>query len=166
MLFEHMPTIENEEVHQALAFSSQQVIRNLPEFTTRFQNAYSEQGFYRPIENDYWTTGFWTGEIWLAYEYTGDARLKEAGDIQVDSFFNRIDKKINVDHHDMGFLYSPSCVAGYKLTGNKKAREAAIKAADQLIGRYHPVGEFIQAWGGVDSAADYRLILAGGVVVE
>lgn len=159
MLFEHMPTIENEEVHQALAFSSQQVIRNLPEFTTRFQNAYSEQGFYRPIENDYWTTGFWTGEIWLAYEYTGDARLKEAGDIQVDSFFNRIDKKINVDHHDMGFLYSPSCVAGYKLTGNKKAREAAIKAADQLIGRYHPVGEFIQAWGGVDSAADYRLII-------
>lgn len=159
MLFEHMPTIENEEIHQALAFSSQQVIRNLPEFTTRFQNAYSEQGFYRPIENDYWTTGFWTGEIWLAYEYTGDARLKEAGDIQVDSFFNRIDKKINVDHHDMGFLYSPSCVAGYKLTGNKKAREAAIKAADQLIGRYHPVGEFIQAWGGVDSAADYRLII-------
>lgn len=159
MLFEHMPTIENEEIHQALAFSSQQVIRNLPEFTTRFQNAYSERGFYRPIENDYWTTGFWTGEIWLAYEYTGDARLKEAGDIQVDSFFNRIDKKINVDHHDMGFLYSPSCVAGYKLTGNKKAREAAIKAADQLIGRYHPVGEFIQAWGGVDSAADYRLII-------
>ena len=59
----------------------------------------------------------------------------------------RINDKYEVDHHDMGFLYSLSCVAAYKLTESKKGREAAIKAADQLITRYHPVGEFIQAWG-------------------
>lgn len=159
MLFEHMPIINTEEIKEALQFSSGQIIRNLPEFTVKFQNAYSENGFYQPVENDDWTTGFWTGEVWLAYEYTGDSRLKEAGEIQIDSFLNRIEKKNNVNHHDMGFLYSPSCVAGYKLTGSKKGREAAIKAAEQLIGRYHPTGEFIQAWGGIDSAADYRLII-------
>ena len=53
------------------------------------------------------------------------------------SFLDRIDNKIEVDHHDMGFLYSPSCVAAYKLIGSKEGREAAIKAADQLITRYH-----------------------------
>ncbi len=159
MLFECMPVISREEIHDGLRFADRQIIRNLPEFTTKFQNAYSEDGFYKPIENDYWTTGFWTGEIWLAYEHTGDERLRQAGDIQIESFHNRIVKKINVDHHDMGFLYSPSCVAGFKLTGNERGREAALMAADQLMGRFHPVGEFIQAWGGMESQTDYRLII-------
>ena len=158
-LFEQMPVISEEEIQEALQFASAQVIRNLPEFTYQFQNAYSEGGFYRPIGNVDWTTGFWTGEIWLSYEHTGDKRLKDAGEIQIDSFLDRINRKISVDHHDMGFLYSPSCVAGYKLTGNKKGREAALKAADQLMRRFHPVGEFIQAWGSMDSPTEYRLII-------
>lgn len=151
--------ITAEEIKAALDFSSAQVIRNLDTFTYAFQKAYSEDGFYQPIENNYWTTGFWTGEIWLSYEHTGDERLKKAGEIQIDSFLERIDKKIEVDHHDMGFLYSPSCVAGYKLIGSEKGREAAIKAADQLITRYHPVGEFIQAWGPMNAPENYRLII-------
>lgn len=159
MLFETMPVISKEEIKDALDFASNQVIANLPEFTHKFQKAYSENGFYQPIENNYWTTGFWTGEIWLAYEHCLDERLKEAGEIQIDSFLHRIDNKIEVDHHDMGFLYSPSCVAGYKLIGSEKGKEAAIKAADQLITRYHPVGEFIQAWGPMDAPENYRLII-------
>ena len=79
--------------------------------------------------------------------------------VQVDSFLGRIVNKIEVDHHDMGFLYSPSCVAAYKLTGSDKARKAAILAADQLITRYHPVGEFIQAWGPMNEPENYRLII-------
>lgn len=47
----------------------------------------------------------------------------------VASFDHRIRHKIEVDHHDMGFLYSPSCVAAYKLTGDAAARDAAISAA-------------------------------------
>ena len=74
-------------------------------------------------------------------------------------FLNRIENKIEVDHHDMGFLYSPSCVAGYKLTGNETGRKAAILAADQLIRRFHPVGNFIQAWGAMDAPENYRLII-------
>lgn len=165
MLFETMPVIAGEEVECALRFCTDQVIRNLKDFTYKFQKAYSENGFYQPIENNYWTTGFWTGEIWLAYEYEREKggaaadRLRAAGEIQIESFLHRIDNKIEVDHHDMGFLYSPSCVAGYKLIGSKKGREAAIKAADQLITRYHPVGEFIQAWGPMDAPENYRLII-------
>ena len=159
MLFENMPVITREEVENALHFSAEQVLCNLPDFTYKFQKAYSENNFYHPTRNTDWTTGFWTGEIWLAYEYCKEDRLRKAGEIQIESFWNRINQKIEVDHHDMGFLYSPSCVAGYKLTGNKKGREAAIKAADQLITRYHPVGEFIQAWGSMDAPENYRLII-------
>ncbi len=158
-MFDDITPISEADITEGLRFVSDQVIRNLPEFTERFQNSYSESGYYKPIENTEWTNGFWTGEIWLAYEHTGDPRLKIAGDIQIESFLNRIEKKINVDHHDMGFLYSPSCVAGYKLTGNTTGRTAALLAANQLMGRFHPVGEFIQAWGGLDSQSDYRLII-------
>ncbi len=159
MLFETMPVINKSEIKNALQFSSEQILRNLPEFTDLFQKAYSDNNFYQPIENNDWTTGFWTGEIWLAYEFSGDIRFKHAAEIQIESFLDRIENKIGVDHHDMGFLYSPSCVAGYKLTGNRKGREAAIKAADQLITRYHACGEFIQAWGAMDEPGNYRLII-------
>lgn len=153
------PEISKERINDALDFCCRQILRNLPEFTYMFQNAYSEKNFYQPTENTGWTNGFWTGEIWLAYEYSKDEQLKNAAMVQIDSFLDRISRKINVDHHDMGFLYTPSCVAGYKLTGSLKAREAAIKAADQLITRFQPVGEFIQAWGPMGDPKDYRLII-------
>lgn len=159
MLFETKPVITNEEVVKALQFAYEQIKRNLPEFTYKFQNAYSVNNFYQPIENTEWTTGFWTGQIWLAYEFSGDEELKRVAEIQIESFLNRINNKIAVDHHDMGFLYSPSCVAGYKLIGSEKGKEAALKAADQLISRYHPVGEFIQAWGAMNAPDNYRLII-------
>lgn len=147
------------EIAEGLRIASEQIVRNLPEFTDKFPKAYSEAGFYKPIDNNYWTTGFWTGEIWLAYEYTRNERLKAAGEIQMKSFLKRIEHKIEVDHHDMGFLYSPSCVAGYKLTGSRIGYEAAMKAADQLITRYHEKGQFLQAWGPMDQQENYRLII-------
>lgn len=165
MVFDHYQEISANEIEKALDFAVDQVARNLDIFTDKFQNAYSVNCFYQPIENIDWTTGFWTGEIWLSYEYAMEkgrveaAKLRAAAEIQVEDFLNRIEEKIQVDHHDMGFLYSPSCVAAYKLTGNEKGKRAAILAADQLITRYHPVGEFIQAWGAMDEPGNYRLII-------
>lgn len=158
-MFDGKLQISDMEIEDALGFCVEQVRRNLGVFTDAFQNAYSEGGFYQPIENVEWTTGFWTGEIWLAYEYSHLNDLREAAELQIDSFAERIRKKIAVDHHDMGFLYSPSCVAGYKLVSSMAGRDAAIAAADQLITRYHPVGEFIQAWGSMDAPENYRLII-------
>lgn len=159
VIFNEAKEISNKEIDDALSFATKQIIHYLPEFTEKFQNAYSINGFYDAIDNTDWTNGFWTGEIWLAYEYTKDERLREAAEIQIDSYLERINKKIAVDHHDMGFLYSPSCVAGYKLIDSQKGKEAALKAADQLISRYHPVGEFIQAWGSLNEPENYRLII-------
>lgn len=173
--FDEYTEITNSEIEEGFEFAAKQIISILPDFTDKFQPAYSINNFYSPSENEDWTNGFWTGEIWLIYEYLNNKAkelperndeliemidlLKHAGNVQVDSFLNRIEKKISVDHHDMGFLYSPSCVAAYKLTGNENAKKAAIKAADQLITRFHPVGEFIQAWGPMDQPENYRLII-------
>lgn len=158
-LFYKKAELSGQTLKQAMDFSVKQVEENLKEFTHSFKKAYSENGFYKPTENVNWTTGFWTGQIWLAYEWTKKEVLKRAGEIQIQSFLDRIDRKVEVDHHDMGFLYSLSCVAGYKLTGDKKGKEAAIKAADQLITRFQPVGQFIQAWGPMNQPENYRFII-------
>ena len=114
---------------------------------------------YKIMDNTEWTNGFWTGMLWLAYEFTGEEKYKEAAENNVRSFIHRIDNLIEVNHHDLGFLYTPSCVSAYKLTGNLEARDAAIKAAKQLASRYQKTGKFIQAWGELGARDNYRLIV-------
>ena len=89
---EKMPELTKEEAGRALDAACSQVIRNLDQFTDHFQKAYSENGFYSPTENVDWTPGFWTGEIWLAYEHTGNEALKKAGELQMASFLKRINE--------------------------------------------------------------------------
>lgn len=153
------PSMDVETANEALDRSVGVIRENLAEFTDRFQSSNSFGGFYVPTENVEWTTGFWTGEIWLAYEHTGEACFRKAAEIQVESFLERIEKKIDVNHHDMGFLFSLSCVAAYKLTGNAHAKKAALLAADHLAERYREKGQFLQAWGNVGEAKEYRLII-------
>ena len=153
------PAADEETAKKALEDAVRIVRADLLTFTDHFPSSNSFDGFYEATENVEWTTGFWTGCIWLAYEYTGDEAFKKAAQIQVDSFFDRIRNKIDVNHHDMGFLFSLSCVAGYKLTGNERAREAALLAAEHLAERYREKGQFLQAWGNVGEAAEYRLII-------
>lgn len=153
------PAATMEQIKGAMDEAVSIVRQDLPVFTDKFPDSNSKDGFYPPTENVEWTTGFWTGCIWLSYEYTKDPAFREAATKQVDSFLNRIEKRIDVNHHDMGFLYSLSCVAAYKLTGNENAKKAALLAADNLISRFRTVGNFLQAWGSTGDPKEYRLII-------
>ena len=117
-----LPILTDAEAKQALAAACEQVETNLPLYTYQCQNHSSVNGIYPGCANNQWTCGFWPGEMWLAYEATGDEKFKTAALIQVDSFADRIARKVEVDHHDMGFLYSPTCVAAWKLVGSEKGR--------------------------------------------
>ena len=154
--------ITSEEVAEALSFCVAATLENLDFFKDKFPYAASVNNIYPAVDNKGWTTGFYTGQVWLAYENaesSDKARLLQAGKEQVSSFADRIQKLYDVEHHDLGFLYSPSCVAAYKLTGSEEAREAAVLAADKLITRFQSVGEFIQAWGEMGAADNYRFII-------
>ena len=157
-LMEH-PPITAQEAETLLDKATELVKENITEFFDCFPRANSENNFYDKSCNTDWTEGFWTGEVWLAYERSSDEKLKEAALCQVNSFLNRIEKKVNVDHHDMGFLYSPSCVAAYKLSGSENGKKAALMAADNLMTRFHENGQFFQAWGAMGDKDNYRLII-------
>ena len=153
------PVADDKEIRDAHNKAVSLIEHNVDEFFDCFPGANSENNFYRQTENTDWTEGFWTGELWLAYESNKDDKLKEAALCQVDNFLYRIEHHINTDHHDMGFLYSPTCVAAWKLVGSETGKNAAIAAADQLLTRYQPSGRFLQAWGTMDDPGNYRYII-------
>lgn len=155
--------ISGEEVQAALDIGVARMAENAARWGDRFFGANSIGNYYQAGENRGWTTGFYTGLIWLAYENEKDPQQKElllqTGNAQVESFLHRIENLEEVDHHDMGFLYSPSCVAAWKLGGNEKARKAALLAADQLLRRFQERGQFLQAWGSMQDPGNYRFII-------
>lgn len=151
--------LTREEVTAAMDRMADQVRCNMEYFGTRFPSSATRNQTYGVIDNIEWTDGFWTGLLWLCYEYTGDDAFKNLALKNVDSFLNRVEKRIELDHHDLGFLYSLSCVAGYKLTGSAEGRRAGLLAADKLMERFQEKGGFIQAWGELGARDNYRLII-------
>jgi len=120
---------------------------NLDIFKDKVPPAASTNLMYIPEENIDWTASFWIGMLYLAYEYTNDVKYLDVIKIQLESFKERLTKNSQLETHDIGFLYSLSCVAGYEVLGDETAKETAIKAADKLITRYHKKAKIIQAWG-------------------
>ncbi|MBO0477756.1 glycoside hydrolase family 88 protein [Vagococcus sp. DIV0080] len=151
--------LSKKEITDALDRAIILIDENIKKFGETYPSPATKNGFYEKMKNIEWTNGFWTGMLWIAYEYTGDEKYRQLADRHVDDFLNRIEDKVEVDHHDLGFLYIPSCVSAYKLTGNENAKKASILAADQLISRYQEKGGFIQAWGELGAADNYRLIV-------
>jgi len=154
-----VPIIKENEIKTAIDNAVEILQKDLPVFITKFKPAVSENNVYPPGENDDWTQGFHTGQFWLAWELSGRDAFKEAALAHVDSFRQRIIDRVVVDHHDMGFLYTLSCIAAWRLTGSEAGAKAAIMAADNLITRFHKVGGFIQAWGKLGAPDNYRLII-------
>lgn len=160
--FNSTPNLTKEELKNALDQVIKQVDVNIEYFDGNFQSPQTYWNKYQKMANIEWTDGFWTGIVWLAYEYTKDEKYKKLALKHVDSFYDRIDKRIEVDHHDMGFLFSLSCVAGYKLTKSEKGKQAGLLAAANLASRYRPQEEFIQAWNSTannNNNNNYRLII-------
>ena len=99
--------ITAEEALEALNHVVTRIKNNISDFFDTFPAASSINQIYLASENDDWTNGFWTGQLWLAYEQTKEAAFKEAALYQVPGSRERLIKRIVVDHHDMGFLYTP-----------------------------------------------------------
>lgn len=128
-------------------FALKQIDRNLAAFEGAFPAGASHGLVYASTGNVDWTTGFWNGILWLAYELTQDKKYRKAALSLLDSFDRRIRERIETDTHDLGFLYTLSAVAAYRLTGNADAKRMALEAADLLAERYLQAAGIIQAWG-------------------
>ena len=99
------PEISGKEIKEALDIAAGQTRFALSRFGGEFKNIFSTNNFYTKAPNDQWTNGFWTGELWLAYEYTGEEAFLKTALEQTESFRYRLDHEIATDTHDLGFLF-------------------------------------------------------------
>lgn len=119
--------------------------KNLDRYVDKFPHV-SENYKYKAEDNCLWTSAFYPGMCCLAYEMSSDPEFLKHQEAVLDSFEQRVRNRSHISH-DMGFLYTLSCVSLYKLTGNQRAYNLAHQAADLLEERYHEKGKYIQAWG-------------------
>ncbi|GIO29379.1 MULTISPECIES: glycoside hydrolase family 88 protein [Paenibacillus] len=148
--YDHAPQLTKERCEEALSFILDQIDRNLETFIDTFPSEASSGNVYRQVGNTEWTPAFWTGMLWLAYETTGNEKYRQAAEKQLPSYKQRIEERRYTNTHDLGFLYTLSCVSAYKLTGNEDAKQIALDAAELLYIRYLDKAGIIQAWGNLD----------------
>jgi unsaturated chondroitin disaccharide hydrolase len=145
------PTLDRHAFSDDMALARNHVLtlirRHLIEFGDKFPAEAAVDGRYPLTENVEWTTSFWTGQLWLAWEISGDAVFREMAEKHVRSFGARIAGRHDTNTHDLGFLYTLSCVAAWRLTGNRDARGFSLLAAEALLERFHARAKIIQAWG-------------------
>ncbi|ALR78053.1 glycoside hydrolase family 88 protein [[Enterobacter] lignolyticus] len=156
--------IDRLALRQSLDAALERVMRRLDKniiaFGDRFPGEACENGVWPRTDNVEWTTSFWPGQLWLAWEMTGEVRYAEAAERYLPSFANRIERRIDTATHDLGFLYTLSCVSAWRLTGNEEAKRSALLAADALMERYNPTAKIIQAWGDLnDPEQQGRMII-------
>ncbi len=94
---------------------------------------------------NWWTNGFWPGLMWLMYFGT----KKEGYRLTAERCEELLEKGLqNFSRlsHDVGFVWRLAAGPDYTITRNEKAKTRQFYAAEHLMSRYNPTGEFIRAW--------------------
>jgi unsaturated chondroitin disaccharide hydrolase len=147
---------DRRTLHEAADFAVERIRAVAPQVTafpvgTRFEKwVYSQNGD--------WVGGFWPGTLWMAWLHTEDAAFRTWA---LASAQRLAPRQYDTGTHDLGFLFSPSWVTAWRLTGDDTWRTGAVRAADSLIQRYNPRGRFIRAWGALTEPRN-----AGRVIID
>lgn len=145
---------------KAIEDALSKTLKNIDRFGEKFPHV-SQNGTYELNDNTDWTNGFWSGMLWLCYEYSQDERYRQAAEATVANFRKRLDNHVVLDHHDIGFLYSLSSKAQWIVTKDEQARKLTLEAADVLLRRWREPGGYIQAWGAKDDPKE-----AGRIIID
>lgn len=120
---------------------------NINRFNGKFPMVSHGESKYGLSDNTSWTEGFWSGILWLSYEYNKDEAIREAAVQSVASLKERLELGKSLDHHDIGFLYSLSTKAQWIIEKDETARMLTLQAADVMMQRWRPETGIFQAWG-------------------
>jgi len=102
-----------------------------------------DKGELKLVASRDWTSGFFPGELWFLYEYTGNKEWKQ----QAENFTANIEReKTNGGTHDMGFKVYCSFGTGFRLTNNQHYKEVIIQSAKTLSTRFRPITGTIRSW--------------------
>ena len=93
--------------------------------------------------SEWWCSGFFGGSLWYLYEYTGEAKWKDAA----NKWTKAVEKeKNNTRTHDLGFMLYCPFGNGYRLTQNAAYVEPMLTGANALATRFDPKYGLIKSW--------------------
>ena len=90
-----------------------------------------------------WTSGFFAGDLWLAYELTGDEALAEAARKYTAQLY---EIKDFTGHHDLGFMIYCSYGRQWANFQESEVLQIIIDAANSLCTRFNPTIGQIRSW--------------------
>ncbi|MFL5808859.1 MAG: alpha-L-fucosidase [Flavisolibacter sp.] len=103
-----------------------------------------------------WTSGFFPGELWLLYEYTGKDNWKK----QAMQFTAKMEKeKLNGTTHDMGFKIYCSYGTGYRQTKDPNYKNILIESARTLATRFNKNAGVLRSWDHSKQKWDFPVII-------
>ena len=102
-----------------------------------------ENGNLKLVSSRDWTSGFFPGELWFLYEYTGNKKWMA----EAQAYTANIEReKTNGGTHDMGFKLYCSFGNGYRLTNDANYRNIIIEGAKTLSTRFNKTIGSIRSW--------------------
>jgi hypothetical protein len=126
-------------------FARQQLRRTATEWndTIKYPRFAGPDGKWVTSPIQYWTSGFFPGCLWFAFEQSKDpffraAAMRWTEGLESLQYFR--------DHHDVGFMIFCSYGNGYRLTKNKQYKDVILQAARTLMTRYNPTVGCIKSW--------------------
>lgn len=105
----------------------------------------SHNGIYSLENEKWWTAGFWPGLLWRVYLESNNEKFKVTAEKCEEKMEHLLSNTENLDH-DIGFMWTLTSLANYKITGNKESRRRALLAANFLAARFNIKGNYIRAW--------------------
>jgi unsaturated chondroitin disaccharide hydrolase len=90
-----------------------------------------------------WCSGFFAGNLWFLYEYTGDKYWKEQSTPYTIAMET---EKIDSGTHDMGFKVYNSVGNAYRLTHDQQYKAVILQSAKTLITRFNPIIGCLKSW--------------------
>ncbi len=149
----HSPSVTKdgfEFASQQLTYACTEIDKAKAAFTTAQQEKgltsprnIEPDGSLRLVASGDWTSGFFPGELWYMYEYTGDDYWRQ----KAEAFTAPVEReKTNGRTHDMGFKVHCSFGNGYRLTHNPRYKEVLVESAETLITRYKKNVGCLRSW--------------------
>lgn len=133
---------------QAIADCETQLERAVPKLTDLTKHPRfieKEDSDWHQVKNDklMWTSGFYPGILWYAYDVTGDEKWKKEAIKRTEVFE---DFKNITEHHDIGFMMFPAYGNGIKIGNKEEYKDILLTSANSLATRFNPNVGTIKSW--------------------
>lgn len=132
-----------EETLELAYEHSMAMAESLAEQPGKLPKTIGPDGELETCDSWWWVSGFFPGQLWYMYEYSGSEEMKT----WAETYTERVrDQQYTTNNHDVGFMIYCSFGNGYRLTGNEDYLSVIQNSSKSLSTRFDEVVGCIQSW--------------------